>query len=43
LSDLVLLAADRLTDIHNTTKIAAVVANGRPLPREELDRTLTEV
>lgn len=43
LADLVLLDADPLTDIHNTTKIAAVVANGRLLPRRELDRMLAEV
>jgi imidazolonepropionase-like amidohydrolase len=43
LADLVLLDADPLADIHNTTKIAAVVANGRLLPRRELDRMLTDV
>jgi imidazolonepropionase-like amidohydrolase len=43
LADLVLLDADPLADIHNTTKIAAVVANGRLLPRRELDRMLAEV
>jgi imidazolonepropionase-like amidohydrolase len=43
LADLVLLDANPLTDIHNTTKIAAVVANGRLLPRRELDRLLAEV
>jgi imidazolonepropionase-like amidohydrolase len=43
LADLVLLDADPLADIHNTTKIAAVVANGRLLPRQELDRMLTDV
>lgn len=43
LADLVLLDADPLDDIHNTTKIAAVVANGRLLPRRELDRMLSEV
>jgi imidazolonepropionase-like amidohydrolase len=43
LADLVLLDADPLADIHNTTKIAAVVANGRLLPRGELDRMLAEV
>ena len=40
---LVLLDADPLVDIHNTTKIAAVVANGRLLPRRELDRLLADV
>jgi imidazolonepropionase-like amidohydrolase len=43
LADLVLLDADPLADIHNTTKIAAVVANGRLLPRRELDRMLADV
>jgi imidazolonepropionase-like amidohydrolase len=43
LADLILLDADPLADIHNTTKIAAVVANGRLLPRRKLDRMLAEV
>jgi len=43
LADLVLLSADPLADIHNTTKIAAVMANGRLLPRRELDWMLAEV
>jgi imidazolonepropionase-like amidohydrolase len=43
LADLVLLDADPLADIHNATKIAAVVANGRLLSRRELDRMLTGV
>jgi imidazolonepropionase-like amidohydrolase len=43
LADLVLLDADPLADIHNTTKIAAVVVNGRLLPRRELDRMLADV
>jgi hypothetical protein len=43
LADLVLLDADPLVDIHNTTKIAAVVADGRLLPRPELDLMLAEV
>jgi hypothetical protein len=38
-----LLDADPLADIHNTTKIAAVVTNGRLLPRRELVRMLAEV
>ena len=42
-ADLVLLNADPLADIHNTTKIAAVVANGRLLPCQELDRMLADV
>jgi imidazolonepropionase-like amidohydrolase len=43
LADVVLLDADPLADIHNTTKIAAVVANGRLLRRRELDRMLADV
>src|SRR5262249_23139256 len=43
LADLVLLDADPLADIHNTTKIAAVVANGGLLTRPELDRMLADV
>jgi imidazolonepropionase-like amidohydrolase len=43
LADLVLLDADPLADIHNTTKIASVVANGRLLPRDRLDRMLADV
>lgn len=40
LADLVLLDADPLADIRNTRRIAAVVAQGRYLPRAELDRLL---
>jgi imidazolonepropionase-like amidohydrolase len=43
LADLILLDADPLADIHNTTKIAAVVMNGKLLPRNELDKMLAEV
>jgi imidazolonepropionase-like amidohydrolase/ketosteroid isomerase-like protein len=43
LADLVLLDADPLTDIHNTTKIRAVVANGRYLDRAALDAVLAGV
>jgi imidazolonepropionase-like amidohydrolase len=43
LADLVVLDADPLADIHNTTKIAAVVVNGKLLPRNELDKVLAEV
>jgi imidazolonepropionase-like amidohydrolase len=43
LADLVLLDANPLADIHNTTKIAAVIVNGRLLPRPELDRMLADV
>ena len=37
LADLVLLSANPLTDIANTQKIAAVVADGRYLSRQKLD------
>jgi len=40
LADLVLLDANPLEDISNTTRISAVVQNGRYLPRAELDRLL---
>ncbi|HJR63282.1 MAG TPA: amidohydrolase family protein [Gemmatimonadaceae bacterium] len=40
LADLVLLDADPLADITNTTKIRAVVANGRYLDRAALDALL---
>lgn len=43
LADLVLLDADPLADIHNTTKIRAVVANGRYLDRAALDAMLADV
>jgi imidazolonepropionase-like amidohydrolase len=36
LADLVLLEADPLAAITNTTRIAVVVANGRPLAQPEL-------
>jgi imidazolonepropionase-like amidohydrolase len=42
LADLVLLDADPLTDITNTRKIHAVVANGRYLSRTQLDQMLTD-
>jgi Amidohydrolase family len=42
LADLVLLDANPLESIHNTQRIRAVVANGRPLRRADLDRLLTE-
>jgi adenine deaminase len=41
LADLVLLDADPLVDIRNTTKISGVVANGRYLDRGALDALLT--
>ena len=40
LADLVLLDADPLADIRNTTRIRAVVANGRLLDRAALDALL---
>jgi hypothetical protein len=43
LADLVLLDADPLADIRNTTAIRAVVANGRYFDRAALDRVLAEV
>ena len=43
IADLVLLSADPLDDIHNTRKIAAVIANGRLYDRPALDRMLTDV
>jgi hypothetical protein len=42
LADLVLLDADPLTDITNTTTIRAVVANGRYFDRAALDRLMTD-
>lgn len=43
IADLVLLSANPLTDIHNTTKISAVVANGRLFDRKELDAMLAGI
>lgn len=40
IADLVLLDANPLEDIRNTRKIAAVIINGRYLPKESLQRTL---
>ncbi len=42
LADLVLLDANPLTDINNTRKINAVVANGKLLQRKDLDKLLEE-
>jgi imidazolonepropionase-like amidohydrolase len=42
LADLVLLDGDPLADIHNTTKIFAVVINGRLYDRAALDRMLAD-
>ena len=43
LADLLLLDANPLDDIRNTTKIAAVIINGQLLTREVLDRKLKEI
>jgi adenine deaminase len=43
LADLVLLDANPLADITNTTTIRAVVANGRYFERAALDQLLAEV
>lgn len=43
LADLVLLNANPLDDIHNSTKIEAVIANGRLFDRPALDALLTQV
>jgi hypothetical protein len=43
MADLVLLTANPLDDIHNTTKINAVIANGRVFERPELDAMLEQV
>ncbi|MFL5810807.1 MAG: amidohydrolase family protein [Flavisolibacter sp.] len=42
IADLLLLDANPLTDISNTRKINAVVANGRLLTRKDLDKLLEE-
>ena len=43
LAELVLLDADPLADLTNTTAVRAVVANGRYFDRAALDSLLTEV
>jgi imidazolonepropionase-like amidohydrolase len=43
LADFVLLDANPLEDIHNTTKIYAVVLNGRVLERKALDEIMSEI
>jgi imidazolonepropionase-like amidohydrolase len=43
IADLVLLGANPITDIHNTTKIHAVIVNGRLLTRSHLQEMLDEV
>jgi imidazolonepropionase-like amidohydrolase len=40
LADLVLLDANPLTDIRNTRRIAAVIANGRLIDAQSRDRLL---
>ncbi len=42
-ANLILLDADPLADIKNTTRINAVIQNGRFLSRQDLDRILSEV
>jgi imidazolonepropionase-like amidohydrolase len=41
-ADLVLLNADPLADIHNTSKIEAVIVDGKLLRRADLDVLLRE-
>jgi imidazolonepropionase-like amidohydrolase len=43
LADLLILDANPLDDIHNTTKIEAVILNGRYLSRAQLDKVLSDV
>jgi imidazolonepropionase-like amidohydrolase len=43
MADLVLLDANPLQDIHNTTKIAAVIFNGKYFSRSDLDDMLSAV
>lgn len=43
LADLVLLDGNPLTDIHNTQRIRAVIANGRVFDRAALDELLRDV
>ncbi len=42
LADLVLLDANPLENITNTRKIAAVIANGKYLPKSELEKLLAQ-
>jgi len=42
-ADLVLLSADPLTDIRNTTKLVGVIRNGRFHDRDGLDTLLANV
>ena len=41
-ADLILLRANPLDDIGNTTQIEAVVSNGHYYPRQELDNLLAD-
>jgi imidazolonepropionase-like amidohydrolase len=43
IADLVLLDANPLEDIRSTRRIAAVIANGRYYPREQLDHILADI
>jgi imidazolonepropionase-like amidohydrolase len=43
LADFILLEANPLVDILNTSKINAVIANGRYLSRDFLDKMLSDV
>lgn len=43
LANLILLDADPLNDIKNTTRINAVIQNGRYMSRKELDKVLADV
>ena len=43
LADAVLLSANPLDDIHNTRKIAAVIANGHYYDRKALDSLLSQI
>jgi len=43
LADLVLLESNPLDDIRNTQRIAAVMANGRYMPKSELQKMLAEL
>jgi hypothetical protein len=43
LADLVLLDANPVEDIHNTTRMSAVAVNGQFLDRKHLDQMLVEV
>jgi imidazolonepropionase-like amidohydrolase len=42
-ADIVILNSDPLSDIHNTTKIDAVLLRGRMFDRTALDSMLAEI